>query len=90
MIERYPLITGGNLPMSKRRINFIVAPPLVLGGLWCIALPFAFARMRDPDIPLGWGEYLGLIVSQGTGAIGLGMLLIVLGVWIGVAGSKRG
>jgi len=75
--------------MSERRFCFIVAPPLVLGGLWCIALPFAFASMRDPNIPLGWGEYLRLIVSQGSGAIGLGMVLIVLGVWIGAAGSKR-
>ena len=46
--------------------RIIVAPAAILAGLWFILMPFAFATMQDPDKPLSWSEYLG-VVFRGDG-----------------------
>ena len=75
--------------MSKRRINFILAPPLVLGGLFFIMLPFGFATMwhRDPAAPQRWGPYLGRVFQGGLSSFALGVPLFALGIYIGAAGA---
>jgi hypothetical protein len=70
--------------VSKRIVNFIVAPPLVLGGLWFILLPFAFARLRfaDPNAHPGWGEYLTEVLTSGLVSFSIGIGLITVGMVI--------
>jgi hypothetical protein len=45
--------------------RIIVAPAAILAGLAFILLPFAFATMQDPDKPLSWSEYLGVVFRGG-------------------------
>lgn len=61
--------------------RFVLGPLLVLGGLWFIALPFAFAAMigGDRDVPPGWGEYLGHVYTGGVSSISMGLILIIGG-----------
>lgn len=60
----------------------IAGPCFVLGGIWFILLPFAFASMQDPDKPLSWSEYLGLIIRGGSGSFVIGLTLLVFGAML--------
>jgi hypothetical protein len=59
--------------------RIILAPCLILGGLWFILLPFAFASMQDPDKPLSWSEYFGVVMSGGTVAFLIGIAMMIFG-----------
>ena len=68
----------------QRLTRFVVAPLFVLGGLWFLAMPFAFATMLDgdPNSPMTWREYLGAVWSGGATAFVLGLGLLVAGVYL--------
>jgi hypothetical protein len=61
-------------------VRVILAPCMILGGLWFILLPFAFATMQDPDKPLGWREYLGVVFKGGGESFVIGIAMIVFAV----------
>jgi hypothetical protein len=63
-------------------LRIILAPGMILGGLSFILLPFAFATIQDPDKPLGWSEYLGVVFSGGSEAFAIGIMMIIFGVVI--------
>jgi hypothetical protein len=70
-----------------RKICFIVtriilAPCAILGGLGFILLPFAFATMQDPDKPLSWSEYLGVVFRGGIESFVIAAALFTFGVVI--------
>ena len=45
--------------------RIILAPAAILAGLGFVLMPFAFATMQDPDKPLSWSEYLGMVFRGG-------------------------
>jgi hypothetical protein len=61
-------------------LRIIVAPLMVLAGLWWIFMPFAFATMQDPDKPLSRSEYLALVFKGGTECFVIGIAMIAFGV----------
>ncbi len=70
-----------------RKIYFILtrivlAPSAILGGLGFILLPFAFATMQDPDQPLSWSEYLGVVFRGGIESFVIAAALFTFGVVI--------
>jgi hypothetical protein len=75
--------------MWVRKIRFIVAPPIILAGLFFVFLPFAFATMLDgdPDKPLGWREYLGEVFTHGIDSLSIGVPAIILGFTIAAGGG---
>jgi hypothetical protein len=80
------------MPMD-RIIGFILAPLLILGGLWFIAMPFAFATMRFGDrmSPPPWGEYLSEVFSGGISSVAIGLILVIGGLFVaGPHKSPRG
>ena len=46
-------------------LRIILVPCMILGGLLFGLLPFAFATIQDPDKPLSWREYLGVVFGNG-------------------------
>lgn len=56
--------------------RIVIAPAAILAGLGFILLPFAFATMQDPDKPLSWSEYLGVVFRGG----GLDSFVIAAGL----------
>ena len=66
-----------------RIIRFILAPLLILGGLWFIAMPFGFATMRfgGRESPPPWGEYLGEVFRGGVSSIAVGLILVIAGLF---------
>ena len=67
-----------------RITRFILGPLLFLGGLWFIAMPFAFVTMRFGDrvSPPTWGEYLGELISGGASSFALGLILVIGGLFV--------
>ncbi len=78
--------------MWVRSIRFILAPPIILAGLFFIFLPFGFATMLDgdPDKPLGWPDYLRIVITSrdGVGTLAIGMVAIILGIYIASPGRS--
>jgi hypothetical protein len=61
---------GTKLVFWIRKICFILtriilAPAAIFAGLGFILMPFAFATMQDPEKPLSWSEYLGVVFRGG-------------------------
>lgn len=75
----------------ERITRFVLAPLLILGGLWFIAIPFAFATMRDgdPDAPQGWREYLGEVFTAGVSSLAIGLVLIAGGFYLAATRGPR-
>ena len=73
----------------ERITRFILGPLLILGGLWFIALPFAFVTMAfgGRDAPPGWGEYLGKVFTDGVSSISMGLILVIGGIYL--AATRR-
>jgi len=71
--------------------RFVLGPLLVLGGLWFIAIPFAFATLLygDRDAPPGWGEYLGDVFTRGVSPIGMGLVLMIGGIYLAATRGPR-
>jgi threonine/homoserine/homoserine lactone efflux protein len=86
---------GGNMSFQsglrkgfERVIRFVVGPLLVFGGLWFIALAFAFATLADdPDAPFSWVDYLGVVFHGGASSIAIGLVMIIGGIYL--AASRR-
>jgi hypothetical protein len=59
-----------------RITRFIVGPFLILGGLWFIAMPFAFATMRfgGRETEPAWGEFLGEVFRGGVSSFTKGLI----------------
>jgi hypothetical protein len=70
------------MPMD-RITRFILGPLLILGGLWFIALPFAFATMRFGDrlSPPPCAEYLTEVFRGGILAFAIGLILVTGGLF---------
>ena len=70
----------------QRITRFLLAPILILGGLWFFAMPFLFATMLigGPDDRLSWGQYLGAVWDGGSSALGLGFVMIAGGISLAV------
>ncbi len=62
--------------------RIILAPCAILGGLGFILLPFAFATMQDPDKPLSWSQYLGVVFRGGIESFVIAAALFTFGVVI--------
>ncbi|WP_165068940.1 hypothetical protein [Paludisphaera rhizosphaerae] len=62
--------------------RFIVGPLFVLGGLWFLAIPFAFAATTfgDREVPPGWEEYFGKTFEGALSAIAIGLLMVIIGL----------
>jgi hypothetical protein len=77
------------MPMEKIT-RFVLAPLLLLGGLWFIAMPFGFATMAFDrrEQPPTWAEYLGEVYRGGVTSLSWGLVLIIGGLLL-VAPSKR-
>jgi hypothetical protein len=74
----------------QRMVRFVVAPLVILGGLWCLLFVFAFAKLGDPDNLWGWKDYVSHIASGGgIPVIGIGLLMILGGLYL-AAGPRRG
>jgi hypothetical protein len=73
-----------------RVIRFILGPLFVLGGLWFMAMPFAFATMSfgDREAPPTWAEYLGEVFRGGADALGIGLVLFIVGLYLAGSGGK--
>ena len=72
-----------------RITRFVLGPLLFLGGLWFIALPFAFATLSfgGRDAPPGWGEYLGKVFTGGVSSMSIGLIMVIGGIYLA---STRG
>jgi hypothetical protein len=66
----------------NRITRFVLAPLLILGGLWFIALPFGFVSMAfgGRETPPTWGEYLAEVWRGGVTSISWGLILVVGGL----------
>ena len=81
------------LEVTMERITrFILGPVFVLGGLWFVAMPFAFASMSFGDrvSPPTWDDYLGEVFRVGVSSLGMGLLLVVGGLYLAVSRDKPG
>ena len=68
----------------NRVTRFILGPLLILGGLWFIAMPFAFATMRfggrETEPP--WAAYLGEVFRGGVSLFSMGFILLIVGLFV--------
>jgi hypothetical protein len=73
-----------------RVTRLIFGPLLILGGLWFIAMPFAFATMRfgGRETEPTWAEYLGEVFRGGVSSFSVGLILLVVGLFV-AAPHKR-
>jgi hypothetical protein len=77
------------MPMEKLA-RFILAPLLILVGLWFVAMPFALASMvfGGREQPPTLGEYLAVVFQKGAKPLSWGLLLVISGLLL-AAPSKR-
>ena len=77
-------IRSGKRRVSERLTRFVLGPLFVVGGLWYIAMAFAFASLKDgdPDAPLSWGDYLGDVFNGGLASICMGIIGIIGGIYL--------
>jgi hypothetical protein len=61
-------------------LRIVLAPCMILGGLWFILLPFGFATMQDPSTPWSWSEYFATVWRGGSDALVIGVIAIIFGV----------
>jgi hypothetical protein len=83
-------LRDGTRRAYERVTRFVLGPLFVLGGLWCIAMAFASATLRDgdPDAPLSWRDYLGVVFSDGLSSICMGLIGIVGGIYLAATRSS--
>ncbi len=67
-----------------RVTRFILGPLLIFGGLWFIAIPFAFAAMRfgGRETEPTWAEYPGEVFRGGVSSFSLGLILLIVGLFV--------
>ena len=62
--------------------RIILAPAAMFAGLGFILMPFAFATMQDPEKPLSWSEYFGMVFRGGIECFVIAAGLIKSGIVI--------
>jgi hypothetical protein len=67
-----------------RVTRFILGPLLIFGGLWFIAMPFAFATMRfgGRETEPSWAEYFGEVFRGGVSSFSVGLILLFVGLFV--------
>jgi hypothetical protein len=74
-----------------RVTRFVLGPSLMLGGLWFIAMPFAFATLRfggrETEPP--WTEYLGEVFRGGVSSFSTGLILLAAGPFVAAPRNRR-
>ncbi len=68
----------------ERMTRFILGPLLILGGLWFIAMAFAFATLSEGgrETPMSWREYLGEVFTTGIEPISFGLVAVIAGIYL--------
>jgi hypothetical protein len=74
----------------ERITQFVVAPLVILGGLWFLAMPLGFASMvfGGREEPPTWGEYLAEVYRGGITSLSWGLVLVIGGLILAVPDKR--
>jgi uncharacterized membrane protein HdeD (DUF308 family) len=73
-----------------RRLSMMFGAASVLSGVFLTFMAYGFASMVDPDLPEAaqQAEIMRRILEDGTGPVGSGIVMIVVGIYLAVSKPK--